>query len=194
MPLRAMAPRNSSCVSGFRLLFVSLMTRACQLPISIPMAACTLRRSNGRARTRWADQSGQSLLETALTLPLILLIAVGILEFGRAFQTWEVVTNAAREGARVAILPNSTTTDVQSRVSTYLQGGALDNYQNATVTVNQASTLTVGTGTASSSVVTVNYPFSFIVLNPVANLVMNGSTAGTPVTLSANAEMRNEGQ
>jgi Flp pilus assembly protein TadG len=162
------------------------------------MPDCTLRRSNGpvrgRARTRWASQSGQSLIETALTLPLILLIAVGILEFGRAFQTWEVVTNAAREGARVSILPNSTTADVQARVQTYLQGGALDNYQNATVTVNQNSTLAIGAGTASSSVVTVNYPFSFIVLNPVANLVTSGSTAGTPLTLTANAEMRNEGQ
>jgi CCR4-NOT transcriptional regulation complex NOT5 subunit len=77
---------------------------------------------------------------------------------------------------------------------TYLQGGALDNYQNATVTVNQNSTLTVGAATAASSVVTVNYPFSFIVMNPVANLVVNGSTVGTPLTLTANAEMRNEGQ
>jgi Flp pilus assembly protein TadG len=149
---------------------------------------------SGRALTRWADQSGQSLLEAALTLPLILLIAVGILEFGRAFQTWQVVTNAAREGARVAILPNSTTTDIQSRVTTYLQGGALDNYQNATVTVNQASSVAVGAGTAASSVVTVAYPFSFIVMNPVANLVVRGSTAGTPLTLTAAAEMRNEAQ
>jgi Flp pilus assembly protein TadG len=147
-----------------------------------------------RLRARWRNESGQSLLETALTLPLILLIAVGILEFGRAFQTWQVVTNAAREGARVAILPNTTTTDVQSRVMTYLQGGALDNYQNATVTVNQNNTLTVGAGTAASSVVSVNYPFSFLVMNPVANLVVNGSTVGTPLTLTAAAEMRNEGQ
>jgi Flp pilus assembly protein TadG len=162
------------------------------------MLVSTHRRSNGsvrgRALTRWADQSGQSLLETALTLPLILLIAVGILEFGRAFQTWQVVTNAAREGARVAILPNSTTTDIQARVTAYLQGGALDNYQNATVTVNQASSVVVGAGTAASSVVTVNYPFSFIVMNPVANLVVRGSTVGTPLTLTAAAEMRNEAQ
>ena len=154
-------------------------------------------RSNGSARgltlTRWADQSGQALLEAAFTLPIILLIAVGILEFGRAFQTWQVVTNAAREGARIAILPSSTTTDVQNRVTTYLQGGALDNYQNATVSVDPG-TIAVSTGTASSSVVTVNYPFSFLVLNPVANLVVNGSTAGTPITLTAAAEMRNEAQ
>jgi Flp pilus assembly protein TadG len=147
-----------------------------------------------RVLVKWHSQSGQSLLETALTLPLILLIAVGILEFGRAFQTWQVVTNAAREGARVAILPNATTDDVQSRVMTYLQGGALDNYQNATVTVNQNTPVAVGAGTAATSVVTVAYPFSFLVMNPVANLVVNGSTVGTPLTVTAAAEMRNEVQ
>jgi len=154
-------------------------------------------RSNSPARgrvTRWADQSGQALLEAAFTLPIILLIAVGILEFGRAFQTWQVVTNAAREGARVAILPNATTSDVQSRVMTYLQGGALDNYQNATVTVNQNTPVAVGAGTAATSVVSVAYPFSFLVMNPVANLVVNGSTVGTPLTVTAAAEMRNEAQ
>ena len=154
--------------------------------------------SNGSVRrrglARWSDQSGQALLEAAFTIPLILVIAVGTLEFGRAFQTWQVVTNAAREGARVAVLPNSTTSAVQSRVATYLQGGALDNYAGATVTVNMNSTLTVGAQTAKSSVVTVNYPFSFIVMNPVANLVVKGSTVGTPLTLTAAAEMRNEGQ
>jgi Flp pilus assembly protein TadG len=162
------------------------------------MPVCTHRRSigsaRGRALNKWADQSGQALLEAAFTLPLILLIAVGILEFGRAFQTWQIVTNAAREGARVAVLPNTTTADIQSRVTTFLEGGALDNYQNATVTVNQSSTVVVGTGTAGSSVVTVAYPFSFIVMNPVANLVVNGSAAGTPLTLTAAAEMRNEAQ
>ena len=42
--------------------------------------------------------------------------------------------------------------------------------------------------------VTVNYPFSFIVLNPVANLVVSGTAVGTPITLTAAAEMRNEAQ
>ena len=35
------------------------------------------------------------------------MVAVGIFEFGRAYQTWQVLTNAAREGARVAVLPNA---------------------------------------------------------------------------------------
>lgn len=170
------------------------MSSVRRLPTSDVMAWIHPRSNgSGRARRWGADQTGQAILETAFVLPVILLIAVGILEFGRAFQTWQVVTNAAREGARMAILPSSTTTDVQNRVTTYLQGGALDNYQNATVTVTQ-STIAVSSGTSASSVVTVNYPFSFLVLNPVANLVVNGSTVGTPITLTAAAEMRNEAQ
>ena len=134
-------------------------------------------------------------MEAAVILPLILLIAVTIFEFGRAFQTWEVVTNAAREGARVAILPNATSDDVQARVLAYMQNGALDGAAAATITVNQAATVALGgTGTAAASVVTVNYPFSFMVLNPVANLVVGGSTLGSPISLTASAEMRNEAQ
>ena len=46
---------------------------------------------------------GAALLEAAITMPIILLISVGIFEFGRAYQTWQVLTNAAREGARLAV-------------------------------------------------------------------------------------------
>jgi Flp pilus assembly protein TadG len=43
---------------------------------------------------------GQSLVEMALTLPLLLLLVFGIIEFGRILNAYIVVTNAAREGAR----------------------------------------------------------------------------------------------
>jgi len=134
-------------------------------------------------------------METALTLPLLLLVSVGIFEFGRAYQTWQILTNAAREGARVAILPNSTVADVQSRVTAYMQSGQLPDYANATISVDQAQTVNIGATTASASVVTVQYPFNFVVLNPVANLVARGSTlGGAALTLTASAEMRNEAQ
>jgi hypothetical protein len=61
--------------------------------------------------------------------------------------------------------------------------------------VNQNDTVSIGAATAAASRVNVNYPFSFIVLNPVVNLVAHGSTlGGAPVTLAASAEMRNEAQ
>ena len=48
----------------------------------------------------WRSEKGAALVEAAVTIPLLLLVSVGIFEFGRAYQTWQVITNAAREGAR----------------------------------------------------------------------------------------------
>ena len=47
------------------------------------------------------NQRGQTLVELALVLPVIILILFGILEFGRIFHSYIVITNAAREGARL---------------------------------------------------------------------------------------------
>ena len=60
---------------------------------------------------RLRNQRGAALLETAITIPIVLVVSVSIFEFGRAYQTWQVLTNAAREGARVAVLTE--TTDAQ---------------------------------------------------------------------------------
>ena len=43
---------------------------------------------------------GQSMLELALVLPVLLLLLFGIFEFGRLFHDYMVITSAAREGAR----------------------------------------------------------------------------------------------
>ncbi len=46
-------------------------------------------------------ERGAALLELALVLPLLLVVIAGIVDFGFAFQRFEVITNAAREGARL---------------------------------------------------------------------------------------------
>ena len=53
------------------------------------------------SRAQARDQ-GQSLVEFALALPLLLVILLGAVDLSRAFQTYIVVTNSAREGARYA--------------------------------------------------------------------------------------------
>jgi len=68
---------------------------------------------------------GQAVIELALTLPLLLLVVLGIFDFGFMFQKYEVVTNAAREGARVGVLPDYTTTDAVNRALNYLDSGGL---------------------------------------------------------------------
>ncbi len=53
-------------------------------------------------RKRSRAEQGQSVAELALLLPLLVLLAVGVGDMGRAFHTYIVITNASREGARYA--------------------------------------------------------------------------------------------
>ena len=141
---------------------------------------------------RAREQRGAALIEVALTLPLLLLVSVGIFEFGRAYQTWQVLTNAAREGARIAVLPGSTDDAVEARVSQYLVSGQLPGAAGAEIDITHDNDINIGATTATASQVTVNYPFEFVVLQPVANLVVPGSSLGSPIIMAATAMMRNE--
>ena len=138
---------------------------------------------------RFRNQRGNALIETAITIPLVLLVSVSVFEFGRAYQTWQVITNAAREGARVSVLPESTDASVIDAVRNYMKGGKLKNWSSATITLER--TLPFGPNTASR--ITVTYGFDFTVLNPVVRLVKSSSTVGQGTTnLTSSALMRNE--
>jgi Flp pilus assembly protein TadG len=50
--------------------------------------------------TQSNNEQGQSLLELAITLPILILVLVAIIDFSRAFDAYIVITNAVREGAR----------------------------------------------------------------------------------------------
>ena len=135
-------------------------------------------------------ERGAAIIETAITLPLVLLVAVAIFEFGHAFQTWQVLTNAAREGARLAVIQGSTDAGVISRVQQYLTDGAVASPGNAVVAINRNVTISGTAGKATS--VTVTYPFAFMVLQPVVDLIVSGGTLGAPLSMHAVATMRNE--
>jgi Flp pilus assembly protein TadG len=140
------------------------------------------------------SERGSALIETAITMPILLLLMVGIFEVGRAYETWQVLCNAAREGARVSTTPANNSNDTIALVRKYMADGQLVNSASASVVVNKAATLTVNGKTMGASLVTVDYPFQFIMLNPVARLVVRGSRAGQPITMHATALMRNEAQ
>jgi Flp pilus assembly protein TadG len=61
----------------------------------------------GPARRR---MRGQSLVETAITLPVVLLLALGVTDIGRAFYYREAVTNSTRQALRVAVSPSQQAT------------------------------------------------------------------------------------
>jgi Flp pilus assembly protein TadG len=79
-------------------------------------------------------ERGQAVIELALTLPLLLLVVLGIFDFGFMFQRFEVVTNAAREGARVGVLPDYAPDDAVSRAVQYLDAGGMGGVGITTVT------------------------------------------------------------
>ncbi len=53
------------------------------------------------------NSKGQSLVETALILPLIILLLMGMVEFTRIFGSYLIITHASREGARLAAIGKS---------------------------------------------------------------------------------------
>ena len=61
------------------------------------------------------EQKGQTLIETALILFLLLLILLGISEFARAWYTKNSLKNAARQGARVAVVTSGITADSDTK-------------------------------------------------------------------------------
>lgn len=139
---------------------------------------------------RLRNQRGAALLETAITIPLVLLVTVSIFEFGRAYQTWQVLTNAAREGARVGVIASSTDANVTTAVSNYMKSGGLPQATSAAVSVVRNAPFGASN---TATVVTISYPFQFTVLNPVVRLVSPQSTTGQgTTTMTATATMRNE--
>ncbi len=70
-------------------------------------------------------QEGQSILELALLLPLLLLIVAGALDLGRAFHVYITVTNAAREGARYGALYPTDTSGILNHARQEASGAGL---------------------------------------------------------------------
>ena len=76
--------------------------------------------------------------------PVLILLLAGIFDFGMMFRSFEAVTNAAREGARVGVLPGYANADVQTRVNDYLTVSGLAGPRTINVTAVPQAT---GAGT-----------------------------------------------
>jgi Flp pilus assembly protein TadG len=68
---------------------------------------------------------GTAAVEFAAVLPLFVLLMMGTIEFGRMVMVQQILTNAAREGARTAILGGSSVSAAEQRVQDYLTGAGL---------------------------------------------------------------------
>jgi Flp pilus assembly protein TadG len=73
------------------------------------------------------NRRGQSIVEFALVLPLVLLLVVGMLEFARAWNLHQTMTDAVREGARRAVLADTWPVDsVYAPMWRYLEQAGYD--------------------------------------------------------------------
>ena len=138
--------------------------------------------------TRWSanrrGERGQALAEFALVLPLVLLFIAGIIEMGRAWNIKEVVTDAAREGARYTVVqdPGVDSDYVKTKIMERL---ALGSIETASITIEPGADWRQ---TGHPMTVTVGTQFKMGLIGALLGW------AGGPseVTISTDATMRNE--
>jgi TadE-like protein len=101
-------------------------------------------------RLAWSDK-GQSLVEFALVMPLLLVMLLGIMEFGRAWHISQIVTDAARQGARAGAIYRQADS-VNAAAGRVIGAGAINGCGNISACVDYS---TVG----DQSIVEVHVPF-----------------------------------
>jgi Flp pilus assembly protein TadG len=131
-------------------------------------------------------EKGQSLAELAIALPILMAIVIGIFEFGRAWNVRQTVTHAAREAARMAVIPTSTGAAVDDVIDDRLSAAALD------PGAAQVTIAGMGGPAGSATTIEVSYPYTFTFLGPVIDLLNGGGEIGGALTLTSTATMRNE--
>jgi hypothetical protein len=109
------------------------------------------RRSRRSPRRR---RRGATLVEFALVVPVLFLLIFGTFEFGRLMMVQQIMTNAAREGARRGILEQSTAPEVETIVADYLTESTV-----APATVSVSPDNLSGVGFGEPVTVTVSVPF-----------------------------------
>jgi Flp pilus assembly protein TadG len=135
------------------------------------------------------DTRGQAVIEFALVLPLLLILMISVWEFARAWNIQQVLTDAAREGARVAVVGNGKgqstaqiTPDVEDAVEQALSIAAIDP-DDADIDLTG-----IGTGRGEPATVTIALPYRFAFLGPLMGWTIGKSS----LTLRTSITMRNE--
>jgi Flp pilus assembly protein TadG len=103
------------------------------------------------------NRRGAAVVEFAIVAPVFILLVLGMVEVGRGIMVQQVITNAAREGARRAVLDGATDSSVISDVRTYLQNAGFSASQANAATIDP-DIPTAKYGNPAS--VTVSIPYS----------------------------------
>lgn len=126
------------------------------------------------------NRRGAAAVEFAVVAPVFFLLVFGMIEYGRMVMVQQLLTNAAREGARVGVLDNSTAADVTTAVSNYLTAA---NINSPTIACNPSNPSSAGYGQPVT--VTVSIPFSQVSWLP-SPMFLGGTT------MTASSAMRRE--
>jgi Flp pilus assembly protein TadG len=127
------------------------------------------------------SEKGQSLVETALILPILLLLLFGIVDFGRLLHAYLTIDHAGREAARFAsVSVQSTDAEIRARVTSTATGLNID--PNAIIIDPPAS------GRTSGKDVTITIPYKFNFITPLVNKLKIVS----PLTITDTTVMRVE--
>jgi hypothetical protein len=144
---------------------------------------------------RLKSERGAELIEFALIFPLLLLVVLGIIDFGFTFQRYEVLTNAAREGARLAVLPGYNQADVRLRVCAYLttaQIPAPGCPNPSWVTVTDATVAVGGGRTVAVKRVVLVYTHQYAYIGGIMGMIGGGGSFQRTAPLRLEAVMRTE--
>jgi Flp pilus assembly protein TadG len=140
-----------------------------------------------RTLTRFAKRDdGQALVEFALITPFLLLFLLGIIEFGRAWNEHQVLTDATREGARQAAVYDDAGVMTQDSIEHVIKRVLFSNNMEPDSAVITLTNWDGGGGTALT--VKVQYPYRFIFFGELAAWAMNTRK----VMLNSTFTMRNE--
>jgi Flp pilus assembly protein TadG len=104
-------------------------------------------------RLRPHDERGAAAVEFAIILPVLVLIVFGIVQFSIQYNRQQGLHAAAREGARLASLPQTTQDDINDRVLDALDGISFDT--TPTVSVSPSATQPCDQRSGQTVVVTV---------------------------------------
>jgi Flp pilus assembly protein TadG len=128
-------------------------------------------------RRKSDSRRGAALVEFAVVMPVFLVFIVGMIEIGRAIMVQQLITNASREGARIAGYDSTTlTSTVTSAVNTSLSNVKIT---SATTTVSPDPPSGASDGQQVS--VTVSIPYSQVSWVPSPFLLKNRTLQATTV-------------
>jgi Flp pilus assembly protein TadG len=139
------------------------------------------------------SDSGQALVEFAMVMPVFLLIFAGMADFAFLFKSYQTSVNAAREGARLAVLQGydaNAYAAPKTRAANYMTAGGLT--CSSCVLVDSVP-VTIAVGKTVQGVrVRVSYTYNFMFIGRIVGLINGTFRSNLPFTVSAT--MRSEVQ